>query len=228
MQLFGQPLKLVILDVDGVIVDLMVGFASHLEAAAQQLHLPPEPIRHYFAAVHRGARQSYTHLAEAIEAWWPGLSRRDRQQFVPCFRAIERQHPYPPVQGSLEAIQWFRRQQIPVALCTTNDRQALASRLRAVGVEPEWFAAASTWESGYPKPDPRALDPIFAALPVPRKYAVYVGDWYPDVETARGGGVQFIAVLSGGIPRQAFLREGVPEDHVIERLQHLLSLIEAP
>jgi phosphoglycolate phosphatase-like HAD superfamily hydrolase len=137
MRLLCHPLKLVILDVDGVIVDLMAGFASYLEAAARQLHLPPEPIRHYLAEVHRGARQSYTHLAEAIEAWWP-------------------------------------------------------------------------------------------ALPVPREHAVYVGDWYPDVEAAHGGGMRFIAVLSGGIPRHAFLREGIPEDHVIERLQHLLGLIEAP
>ncbi|HSF29517.1 MAG TPA: HAD family hydrolase [Candidatus Tectomicrobia bacterium] len=226
MQLFGHPLKLLILDVDGVILDLMAGFASHLEATAAQLHLPTEPIRDYLAAVRRGERQSYTHLAEAIQAWWPALNQRDQQQFVACFHTIERQHPYPAVQGSLETIQWFRRQQIPVALCTTNDRQTLAYRLRSVGMDPEWFAAASTWENGHPKPDPKALEPIFAALPVPRAHALYVGDWYPDIDTARGGGVRFIAVLSGGIPQHAFLREGVPEDHIIPRLQHLLSLID--
>jgi phosphoglycolate phosphatase-like HAD superfamily hydrolase len=63
---------------------------------------------------------------------------------------------------------------------------------------------------------------------MPREQAVYVGDWYPDVDTARGGGVRFIAVLSGGIPRHAFLREGIPEDHIIARLQDLLRLIDTP
>jgi phosphoglycolate phosphatase-like HAD superfamily hydrolase len=226
MQLFGHPLKLVILDVDGVILDLMAYFEQHLEAAAGQLHLPTEPVRHYFLAVRSGARQSYTHLTEAIQAWWPALSQRDQQHFVECFRTLEREQPYPPVRGSIETIQWFRRQQIPVTLCTTNDRTTLAHRLQSAGVDPEWFVAASTWESGHPKPDPKALDPIFAALPVPRDHAVYVGDWYPDVETARGGGVRFIAVLSGGIPRHAFLREGVPEDHIIAGLQDLLSLVD--
>jgi phosphoglycolate phosphatase-like HAD superfamily hydrolase len=66
------------------------------------------------------------------------------------------------------------------------------------------------------------------ALPVPRHHAVYVGDWYPDVDTARGGGVRFMAVLSGGIPRHTFLREGIPEDHILDRLHDLLRLVQTP
>jgi phosphoglycolate phosphatase-like HAD superfamily hydrolase len=228
MQLFGHPLKLVILDVDGVILDLMAGFARQLETAAHQLDLPTAPIRDYLMAVHRGARHSFASLPEAIQDWWPALSQIGRRQFVASFRAIEREHPYPVVEGSLETIHWFRRRQVPMALCTTNDRPTLAFRLRSAGVDPGWFAAASTWESGHPKPDPKALDPIFAVLPVPREHAVYVGDWYPDVDAARGGGVRFIAVLSGGVPRHAFLREGIPEDHIIARLQHLPSLMQTP
>jgi hypothetical protein len=110
------------------------------------------------------------------------MGSSDCRQFVECFRTIEREHPYAPVEGCLETIHWFRRQQIPMALCTTNDRQTLAFRLHSAGIDPKWFAAASTWESGHPKPDPRALDPIFAAVPVLREHAVYVGDWYPDVD----------------------------------------------
>ena len=159
MQLFGHPLKLVILDVDGVILDLMAGFAPHLEAAAGQLHLPIEPIRAYLAAVHYGARQSYANLPEAIQAWWPSLSPCDRRHFVEYFRTIERVHPYPPVEGSLETIHWFRRQQIPVALCTTNDRQTLTYRLHSAGMDPGWFAAASTWESGPPQARPQSPRP---------------------------------------------------------------------
>jgi len=226
MQLFGHPLELVILDVDGVILDLMAGFERHLEAAAGQLHLPTEPIRAYLAAVHYGVRQSYANLSEAIHAWWPALSPCGSRQFKEYFRTIERTHPYPPVEGSLEAIHWFRRHHIPIALCTTNDLQTLDYRLHSAGIDPGWFAAASTWESGHPKPDPKALDPIFTAIPVRRDHAVYVGDWYPDVDTARGGGVRFIAVLSGGIPRPAFLQEGIPEDHILARLQDLLGLVQ--
>jgi hypothetical protein len=104
MPLFGHLLQLVMLDVDGVILDLMDGFAQHLEAAARQLHLPLEPIRHYLAAVRGGARHSDARLPEAIQAWWPALSPQDRQPFVAGFCTLERQHPYPPVKGRLETI----------------------------------------------------------------------------------------------------------------------------
>jgi hypothetical protein len=40
--------------------------------------------------------------------------------------------------------------------------------------------------------------------------------------------VRFIAVLWGGIPRHAFLREGIPEDHIMARLQDLLRLVQMP
>jgi hypothetical protein len=40
------------------------------------------------------------------------------------------------------------------------------------------------------------------------------------------GGVRFIAALSGGIPRHAFLREGIPEDHILMHLQDLLGLVQ--
>jgi hypothetical protein len=129
-------------------------------------------MRHYFEAVHRCARHRYASLPEAIQAWWPALSHIGRQQFVAGFRAIEREHPYPAVEGSLETSLRFRRQQIPVALCTTNDRPMLGDRLRAADIDPGWGTAASTWESGHPKPDPKALNPIFLAIPVPERLEV--------------------------------------------------------
>jgi hypothetical protein len=38
MQLLGHTLPLVMLDVDGVILDLMASFEQHLQAAATSLH----------------------------------------------------------------------------------------------------------------------------------------------------------------------------------------------
>jgi hypothetical protein len=77
----------------------------------------------------------------------------------------------------VESIDWCRRREIPMALCTTNDRPTLAYQLQAVGVDVGWCAAASTWESKDPKPDPTALDPTCMAISVPRAHAVDGGDW---------------------------------------------------
>ena len=133
--------------------------------------------------------------------------------------------PYPPIPEAIEAIQWLRRQGVPVTLCTTNDKPTLEHRLHAAGIDPSWFAAVSTGEYQYRKPDPRAFDPIFEQMKAHREAAVYVGDWHSDIEAARGAGITFVAVLSGGIPRHAFEREGVSKDQIIEQLSDLPSLI---
>ena len=225
MQLFGKSLELVILDVDGVILDLMACFQKNLEAAAVRANLPVAPIRNYFTAVAAGVRHHHASFTEAVRDWWPWLVDGAARQVEQYFRTEERRNPYPAVPGAAEAIGWFRNRLISVAICTTNDRETLTYRFKAAAIDPDWFATASTWESSHRKPDPRALDPIFEVVSVPRDHAVYVGDWYPDLVVARGGGVRFIAVLSGGIPRHAFVREGVPDDHIIERLVDLPKLI---
>ena len=226
MQPFGQPLKLVILDVDGVIIDLMAGFESNLKAAARQCGLPLRPIDEYLEEVRAGVKHHHSSWVMAVQMWWPWLGHAEAERFGEYFRAEERRNPYPPVAGSIEAIHRLRARRVSVALCTTNEKAVLVDRLQAAGINPNWFYAASTWESGYPKPDPRSLDSIFKVIPVPREQAVYVGDWYPDLEAARGAGVRFIAVLSGGIPRKIFIREGVPEDHILERLGEFPKLIQ--
>ena len=75
------------------------------------------------------------------------------------------------------------------------------------------------------KPDPAILLPIFQAIPVSLEEACYIGDWYADIEVAHAAKIRFIAVLSGEVPRHAFVREGVPEDHIIPRLADLKTLV---
>ena len=225
MQLFGKPLELVILDVDGTILDLWAYFRRNLVTAAQRLSLPIEPIDEYLTNVRLGTIHGEAALSDGVRKSWPWLTLEQAHQYSAYFREEERQTPYPPIPGAIEAIQWLRAQEIPVALCTTNDVKTLEHRLHAAGIDPSWFASASTGEYEYRKPHPRAFDPIFEKLKVSRETAVYVGDWYPDIEAARGAGITFVAVLSGGVPRHAFVREGVPEDHIIERLSVLPSLV---
>lgn len=225
MKLFGKPLELLILDVDGTLLDLWACFRQNLVTAARRLSLPIKPIDEYLTNVRLGTVHGEAALSDGIRKFWPWLNAEQAAIFEKNFRDAELENPYPVVSGILETIQWFRERGVPLALCTTNDWGTLEHRLRSAGIDPLWFTEASTAEDGYRKPDPRALDPIFTTVPVPRIHAAYVGDWYPDIGTARGGGVRFIAVLSGGIPRQAFLREGVPEDHILERLADLPKLI---
>lgn len=226
MKFLGKLLEALICDVDGVILDLRRYFKQNFVNAAIQCGLPPDPFIEYLTLLDAGAIRGHASLSRLIREFWPGLDAAKAAEFRECFRNEERINPYPPIAGSIETIHWFRERGIPVAICTTNDRKTLKHRFEAAGIDLEWFAAISTWDDGHPKPDPRALDPIFAKVRVKRKHTVYVGDWYPDLEAARGAGVRFVAVLSGGIPRWAFLREGVPNSHILNRLADLPKIIE--
>src|SRR3989344_6322756 len=161
-----------------------------------------------------------------LHAFYPSRSPDENRIFFERFRELEKANPYPPIDGSIEAILWFRERGLPIALCTTNEKLALDHRLASAGINTNWFSAISGWENGFRKPDPRALEPIFRNVPISKERAVYVGDWFPDVELAERAGVEFIAVLSGGIPKEAFLKKGVPSSHILERLSELPKLIE--
>ncbi|RJQ35955.1 HAD family hydrolase [Candidatus Parcubacteria bacterium] len=226
MRLFGEQLDLVVLDVDGVLIDFIGMFPQHYETAAIRCGLSVEPFREHFAAVQRGERNHYSNAHESAYGLWPGISPEHVERLIAAFREEERKRPYPAVAGSTEAVHCLRKWGVPIALCTTNDRSALESRLRLAGMELSWFSAMSTWEAPHPKPDPRALDPIFERVPAARRHAVYLGDWYPDLQVARGAAVRFVAVLSGGIPSHVFLREGVPSDHILPKFPDLIGLIE--
>ena len=226
MKLFKKIVKLLILDVDGVILDLVKYFKQNFSAAVIKCDLPLEPFTEYLELLWAGRTRGHSGLNHGIREFWPWITPEKAAKFRECFRNEEWINPYPPIEGSIETIHWFRERGIPVAVCTTNDRETLHHRFEAAKIDPSWFAAMSTWESGHPKPDPRALDPIFSIVRVPPKHAVYIGDWYPDLEAARGAGVRFVAVLSGGIPKWAFLREGVPKHNILNQLSDLPKLIE--
>lgn len=225
MKLFGKPLELLVLDVDGVILALVGYFEQSFEAAARAFDLPLEPFRTYLTALRSGARRGHASLSEGVREFWPWLSPEDSYRFALQFQEERRKRPWPAIPGSREVISQFRAQGVALALCTTNDRMTTCHQLSAAGISPAMFASIVTWESRHRKPDPRAFDEIFSAVVVPRQHSAYAGDWYPDLEMARGAGVPFIAVLSGGVPRHAFLREGVAEDHILERLADLPKLI---
>lgn len=228
MKLFGKPLGLVILDFDGVVLDLMASYWMLLRTTAEKLGLSTEPVEVYERKYRSGlARDSNPRFTTLVRELWPELVEEEALRYYWAFRTEEERVGYPPIPGSIETVLWLLRRQARVAICTMNDRRAIAWKLRCAGVDPTWPITVCTREdAGYEKPDPRILGPIFLETGVLRGSAVYVGDWYADIEVARGAGVEFIAVLSGGVPRHAFIREGVPDDHIIGSLADLPKLVE--
>ena len=226
MRIFGSPVELVVLDVDGVVLDILGGLCRNLTETAIHFGLPHDLIAQSIHDVALGKIRIKGNARDSTYMLWPHLNEGQITGFVDFFYEVERRSPYGLISGSLEAISFLRDAGMPMALATNNHMKSLLWRLKAAEINPAWFAAMVTKDNTYFKPHPDAFDPIFAAVPIPRAHALYVGDLQIDWDMARGARVSFAAVLSGGVPREAFLREGVLCDHIIERLSDLLGCIE--
>ena len=226
MRIFGMPVELVILDVDGVILDILSGLRGNLEKSAIHFGLPIDPIAKILDDIALGKKRIKGNARDSTHAIWPHITKKQIAEFVDYFYAVERASPYALIDGSLETISYFRNQGVLMALATNNPMKNLLWRFEAVGIDPLWFAAIATKDSPYFKPHPKTFDPIFKATGIARDHACYIGDLQIDWDMARGAGVSFIAVLTGGVPREAFLREGVPDAHIFDRLDDVLRCVE--
>ena len=228
MRIFGRPLRLLILDWDGVVLDLMACYWLMLERVAETMGLPQEPILAQEAGHYKGTRFGTATFGALLRETWPHLGSSDVQTFAEKFWRMEEEIGYPTVDGSVRAIRKFQRRGMPIAVCTMNSRAAMIWKLRAAGLRLEDFAVICTREDARcVKPDPRMVLPIFRAVPVPRECALYVGDHYPDFDLARNARLPFAAVMSGGIPRDAFEREGLRPNRIFRDLEDLARLVES-
>lgn len=226
MKLFGKPLELVILDYDGVVLDLMARYWDILASVATEKGYPLEPIEQYRLGHYNGTRRGSPRFRVVVQELWPHLSDEAAMAYYWAFRAEEERIGYPPVLGSIGAVRRLKERGLSVAVCSMNDERAMTWKLKMAELDVGSFDSVVTRErAGCDKPDPRILDPIFSDVPVPRSSAVYIGDWYADIELCRAASVPFIAVLSGGVPRHTFVEERVPKDHILERLADLPKLI---
>jgi hypothetical protein len=82
MELFGRPLKLVILDVDGVILDLYACFQTNLEQAASHVGLPHAPITPYLSNVSLDRKRSGLTFHDGLRLMWPSISDGQLQAYV--------------------------------------------------------------------------------------------------------------------------------------------------
>lgn len=226
MRILGYPVGLLILDVDGVILDILCGLRKNLEEAASHFHLTLEPIAENIREVSEGKIRIRGNARDSAREIWPHLTEIEITEFLSYFHKVERRCPYPLIDGALDAIMLFREHEMPLALATNNPMESLRWRLEAVGINPSWFAVIVTKDDKYFKPHPKTFDRIFEQIHVPREHTLYIGDLQIDWDTARGASVHFCAVLTGGVPREAFIAEGVPYTHIFNRLGDIIDHME--
>lgn len=191
-----EPLRAVIFDLDGTLVDSSADIASALNQALAQTGLAAVPLE----AVRRMIGDGVLALArKALEYRHAAADAEACQRLADRFLAIAHAVPitesalFPGTDALLGAL---KTAGLKIGVCT-NKPHALAEQvLQALGVD----ARIDAWIGGgrfAMKPDPASLMAVIEALGATADSTVYVGDMRVDYLTALNADVAFVGVNFG-------------------------------
>lgn len=202
----AKPLRLVLFDVDGTLVDSRWSIVAAMTAGYEAVGLvPPEP-----EAVRRIVGLS---LDEALEAMSPGLDLRQREEVARAYchaylalgRSRELREPlYDGVLGALDALE---NAGVLLGVATGKSRAGLDAVLERHGLTRR-FVTLQTADQGRGKPHPdmvlRALEETGADAAA----AVVVGDTSYDMLMARSARTGALGVTWGFHPAEELAEAG--------------------
>ncbi|HAK41147.1 MAG TPA: hypothetical protein DCM24_04975 [Synergistaceae bacterium] len=126
---------------------------------------------------------------------------RYREHLVPL--EYERMEPFP---GTRETLSRLREEGL--SLGVVSNRKRLVPAVESSGLKEFFLSVVGMEDVNKPKPDPEPVRLSLKILGGKVEEAFLVGDSEIDAEAARGSGVRFIGVTSGGRNREILLREG--------------------
>jgi len=165
-----MPLKLVIFDLDGTLLEPALDFS----AIRAEIGLPPAlPMLEVMETLGPVARRRAYAILDRHEAEAAG-----RSKLMP---------------GAKELLAALRRRGLKLAVLTRNSRVSVDAACRRHGLE---FDAVSTRETHQPKPDPDGVHGLMKTFGAAAGETVVVGDYRFDIEAGRGAGVRTVALLA--------------------------------
>jgi len=212
-----MPVRLIIFDLDGTLVDTSEDIANALNAALLPLGSGPLGVEETKALVGEGI----TRLIE--KALGPeGVGRRDEAvgRFLEHYSAhlLDHSRPYPRVEETLRKLPGMKKAVL------SNKKEDLSRRLLdGLGLLKHFDLVAGSDTTPEKKPSPLAVEHVLKALGISARDAVLVGDSDLDIQAGRAAGLATVAAAYGYRGRDA-LRGA---DHLIEDIGELLPLLRS-
>jgi phosphoglycolate phosphatase len=213
--------KLVILDLDGTLLNTISDLGTATNYALQQMGHPTHPIASYNNMVGNGVRK-------LLERALPLDERSDDniETMREHFREYYDQHlwdnttVYP---GMRELLDELARRGVSIAVAS-NKYQSAVDRLIVHFFGDLTWAAVYGQRDGVPvKPDPSVVFEVLTDCPTAKDDVLYVGDSGVDMETARRACVESVGVTWGFRSRAEL--ESAYADHIVTTADDLLSLL---
>lgn len=224
----GQSLKLVMLDLDGTLVDSLPDLTAAVDYMLKEAGFPaagPSQVRHW---VGNGAVM----LVRRALAWAKGdkvaeeLSEALVEINLERFQLYYRDHSADNTRvfaGVREGLDALKGAGIKLMMVTNKPEEFVPSILKETGLDgyfDVWFGGNSLPEK---KPHPLPLLRLMEAAGVGPEQALMVGDSRSDIDAARAAGVKVVAVTYGYNHGRPVAEEG--PDLLIDSLTDLTALL---
>jgi len=220
------PPKLLIMDLDGTLVDTVPDLTACIDAMLANLgrpHCGEARVRDW---VGNGVDRLVKRALTGSQDGEPEAALFDRGLHLFMTHYAEntsgRSHPYP---GAVKTLEYFRNTGVPM-VCITNKASIFTQKLLAdLGLR-GWFELVLSGDTlARKKPDPLQLLHAAAHFGFSPRQCLMVGDSKTDVAAARAAGTPVVCV-SYGYNHGEDIRAAGP-DAVIDSLEELPALLES-
>jgi HAD superfamily hydrolase (TIGR01509 family) len=187
--------RVVILDIDGTLIDSNDAHAQAFLDAAEELGLEVPEFREVWRRIGMGGDKLIPQVwgFEKDSEQGEKLNQRKgeifRERFLPTLQ---------PTRGARALLHRMRDDGIKLVIATSADKEDLDGLLERAGVQDLIQEATSADDVEASKPDPDIVHAARAEGGYPAEQTVMLGDTPYDVEAANKAGVPIIAVRSGG------------------------------
>ena len=185
--------KLVIFDLDGTLIDTLEDLSAAVNHALELRGLPRHSLEEYRGMVGHGVRnlvqQALPEALQADEACIDGALADFKAYYSAHIDVHTR--PYP---GMVELLRDLHAAGVQMAVASNKFQEGTEYLIREFFPEIPFVAILGN-RPGWPlKPSPEIVDEVLRASGLPKEEAVMVGDSGTDMQTARNGGINAIAV----------------------------------
>lgn len=218
------PLRLVIFDVDGTLVDSQVSILASMEHAFTKAGRPVPSRQDCLGVIGLS-------LPEAMAVLAPDASKPEQLRLTEDYKnghtthretgaAVANQSLFP---GALDAIHRLNDAGFLLSAATGKSRRGLNRFLMVHGLD-HIFLGTQTADDAPSKPHPQMVLNCLSMTGVDATNAVMIGDTEFDMAMGRAAGCHAIGVDWGYHERERVLRGGA--QHIVERFEDLGALID--
>lgn len=212
-----MPVRLIIFDLDGTLVDSRIDITNAINYALKDYGIGPYTVEEITSLVGRGITKL---IEDLIKPYKEIPINNVIERFLEHYERhiIDNTRPYAGVKETLEELRDYKKAVI------SNKREYLSKKaLEGLGLLRYFEIVLGSDSTPEKKPSPLPVRMVLEKLNIPASEAVIVGDSDLDIKAGKSAGVLTIAVSYGYRPRELLLEA----DHIINNIRELPGLVKS-